>query len=305
MKRQPITSLIAIVTVFGLSACSLISKPPSAGDVVDLGLSLNGKPLDKVTSDPEATDKILSDLFGPGFTGEEGREKLKVLLQTLDEGKPLGRNVTAFRGVCGFSTAEFVRAVVSPKEKRKTKGLIGDYLVEFDRTYDEDDNWDGKSWPGHLTVDMRTSIFFTDESYKNDVADRTELLQWHIEVLKKGSKINGFEVLKHSGDPFDPFPGTVVFPDEALGPGGDIADRGLNRKLWAKGPEIVVRHIYQKIDDGPVTRLPNTHEFYKSCEESCVDMMTKGFPPTYRINFPEQSGYCLGRCAHPFIINSM
>ena len=300
MKRYWIKSIVAMAAIVGLSACAVKGErpsagdaqdPPSAGDVVNLPLFINGKPLDEILRDPDATNEILAALLGKKFYGEEGREELRKLVAAFDNGAD---DEPAFRGLSGFSTLEFVRAVLDPKVKRKPKGLIGDYLVEFDRETNRGE--------GHLTVDVKTKIFFTDRSMARDVPDRVERLQWHIEVVKEG-----FEVRFRGTDVNNPFPNTVIFPDFATDPSDprSIWYRGLDHKLWAKGTRIVVRDIFQQIDDGPIERLPNSHPFYTSTKESCIDMMTRGYPPSFRIDFPEQSGYCLGRCDHPYIMNSM
>lgn len=314
MKRYWITSIAAMAAIVALSACAAKRELPSAGDTVDLGLVVGGKPIDRVLSNPDETNKVLSGLFGPGFDGDEGRGKLRELLQALDKGRPLG-DVTAFRGVCGFSTAEFARAVLNRTEKRMTRGLVGDYLVEFDGNYRKNDFSYEQTWPGHLTVDMKTETYSKIGGRETLIEDRTEILQWHIEVVKDETH-DGFEVRRRQGDPNDPndpnypdnpFPGTVFFPDESLDPTNkhSVWYRGLDHKLWAKGTEIVVHDVFRRIGDRPVERLPDSHEFYRTCEESCIDLMTRGFPPAYRIDFPEQSGYCLGRCSRPYIINSM
>ncbi len=311
MKRYWATSIAAMAAILALSACTIKRELPSAGDTVDLGVFVNGQPLDKFLSNPEETNKVLSELFGPGFAGDEGRDKLRELLQSLDNSRPLG-GVTAFRGICGFSTAEFARAIVNPNEVRETRGLIGDYLFEFDGNYSKSKDglkYNGM-WPGHLTVDMKTETYKIVGGQKILIRNRTEILQWHIEVVQD-ARHDGFEVRLRQGDaknnPNDPFPGTVVFPPESLDPTNDFSiwARGLDHKLWAKGTEIVVHDVIRWIGDLPPERLPDTHEFYRPCKESCIDMMTKGFPPVFRIDFPEQSGYCLGRCDHPFIMNSM
>jgi len=314
MTRYRTTSIAAMAAIFALSACAHKRDAvdlPSAGDTVDLGVVVNGKPLDQVRTNPEETNKILADLLGPGFGGDEGRGKLRALLKALDEGSRLG-DVTAFQGICGFSTAEFVRALVNIDEKRITRGLVGDYLVKFDGNTSNDGFRYRQTWPGHLTVDMRTETFRTIGGRSILLEDRTEILQWHIEVVKDPKrKLDGFEVRLRQGDakndPNDPFPGTVEFPPESLDPTNDFSvwKRGLDHKLWAQGREIVVHDIFRKVGNLPTKRLPDSHEFYRPCKESCIDMMTRGFPPAYRIEFPEQSGYCLGRCQHPNIMNSM
>lgn len=309
MKRRWVTSAAALAAILVLSACSLIQEVPSAGEVVELGVRIDGKLAADVIADPKATDEVLEGLLGKDFTGDEGRERIKALLDRLDKNESLDEEV--FQGVCGLSTSEFLRGVVDPSLRRETTGLIGDYLVEFDdnREVNEEKTAYVGRWPGHLTVDTITKVYRKTATGETLLPDRTVYLQWHIRVVKD-EKHDGFEVRLRQKKIKDPFPETVVFPDEALDPENEISlwhpDRDLDHKLWAKGTEIVVEEVYQRIGkDGELVLLPKTHEYYKRCEEACIDMMTRGFPPTFRIEFPEQSGYCLGRCDQPHIMNSM
>jgi len=288
MKRYWSICIAAMAAIFVLSACSLFDRERSAGEVVDLGTVVDAERLDKVRSDPERARKVLVRLIGDEFGTDKGLGKLKKLLESIDQGRTPDDDVPeALKGLGGFSSVQFARAFVFPDEIRKTKGLIGDFL------------FDKKKGSGHLTVDMKTEVFLSAQSYKKNDPDKVVILQWHIDV-KKG----GFTVREHSGDSFDPFPETVAFPQEALGPSGAIADRGLNHKLYAKGKTIVVRDIFRQVNDGPIVRLPNSHLFYRTTKASCIDLMTRGYPPQFRIDFPEQSGYCLGRCDHPNIVNT-
>lgn len=299
----------AVIGLLALVACAkspLSEKATSAEDATALPLVVNGKMLPDILVERETTDKILEGLFKKDMSGEKGREELKNLLADLDSGKGLD-DVKAFRGVCGLSTAEFVRAVLNPNGSREIQGLIGDFVFEHDGNLSHDGFKYHGTWPGHLTVDMKIAVNETVNGRVNFVG--YEYYHWHIDVVKEDEVRDGFEVRRRQGDknnPDAPFPGTVEFPPSALDPDNEssIWGRNLDHKLWAKGPEIVVRDVYYQPVRGQLRRLEDTHEFYKTCEESCIDMMTEGFPPRYRIDFPPQSGYCLGRCASPFIVNS-
>ncbi len=306
MKRLWITSIAAMAAILGLSASAKTQELPSAGDVVDLALFIDGTPRNVVLENKQKAKEILIELVGEGRYKEIGEDNLKKLLEAIDRGDATDIDVPAFNGIAGMSSVQFARAVLFTNEERNTRGLIGDFL------YDEN------TMTGHLTVDMKTKI------YKNGKLNSTRLLQWHIDVVKDAMAIavsgtawtvgsgDGYEVHLRQGDPdngpFDnPFPNTVIFPDYAIDPTDDrgVWKRGLDHKLFAKGREVVVRDIFKKIDDGPIMRLPNGHVFYELSEESCIDLLTKGKPPAYRIDFPEQSGYCLGRCGSPAVLNSM
>ncbi len=164
------------------------------------------------------------------------------------------------------------------------------------RDYVYDDSTKG----GHLAVDTRVEIFKTDESFVAHKPDVTLRYHWDIEI-QPGT----FEVQPHSGNDLDPFPGTAKYPvpiQFTKATLKDIKKRGLKYKLFAKGEEIVVRHIYQVFDDGSIERLPDTDPWYQSTEESCIDIMFDRFPPA--IDLPPQRGYCLGRCDQPQVVNT-
>lgn len=300
MKNFWLRNIAACAVILALSACAIKRDSRSAGDVVEIDLAIDGQRLEEILANPKETNRILVELLGPQLGGEEGRDELRSLIKALDGDSPNKPDVPAFRGLAGRSALEFVRAAVFPDEIRRTKGLIGDYLVRFDKS--------GKWGAGHLSVDTRTEIFDSPESYEKDEPDRVERYQWHIKVLRD-KKFDGFEVLlrNDAGYPNDPFPGTVVFPKSALDPKNPMSIwyRDLNHKLFAKGREIVILDVYRQIDDGEIKRLDDSDPLYRRTDESCIDLMTRGYPPSFRIDFPEQSGYCLGRCAHPDIYNSM
>lgn len=48
--------------------------------------------------------------------------------------------------------------------------------------------------------------------------------------------------------------------------------------------------------------LPPNDYRYTSTAESCIDLLSHPYPPEFEL--PPQKGYCLGRCEHPFIVNT-
>ncbi len=290
MKRYWVTSIVAIAAVLGLSACAIKREQPQPSAANELGVFVNGDRLENVIIRPDATDELIFLLVGERFRGDKGREDLRQLLRAMEQGETTDADVPALNGLCGYSTAQFLRAAFFPEERRREKGLIGDFL------------YDPNTGGGHLTVDTRTEIFLTDQSFRREIADRTVRLQWHIDVLPGTYEVH----LRDDTNPRDPFPGTVALPREALDPGNPdgIWVRGLDHKLFAIGETIVVRDIYLQIDDGQIRRIPDGHIFYRPCKDSCIDLLTRGRPPRFRIDFPDQTGYCLGRCSFPLIYNS-
>jgi hypothetical protein len=289
MKRQWIGFVSAIVALLVLSACA-----NSAGDVVDLGLIVDGKTVDNKELDLEV---VFSDVFGKDASDDK-RAVLKKALKALDEGKTDRPDIEALRGLSGLSAAELAQKVLFPDQERRVTGLIGDYYYEE------------KTARGHLTFDLITEI-------GQGPAKRTIRRQWHIDVLGEPDDQEGFKKVRRVEEPGPDglyFPGTIKLPDYArsrFNPYG-IWVRGLDHKLFAIGKSVKVTAIYEQINDGDVRRLPNTDPLYKQTSWTCIDLLTKGTPPAFRVDpvFRYQSAYCLGGCrmgaeGKRFIINSM
>jgi len=136
---------------------------------------------------------------------------------------------------------------------------------------------------------------------------RTDAYKWEVAVLP-----GGFTVIPHSGNPTDPFPGTLQFSPEML---NRISANQLMFKLWANGPEIVVERVDFDDDYDPSNPTfvyldpaqPQFHKYrclYETTNASCIDMMFQASPPTDMSGLSAPPFYCLGRCAQPFIINT-
>jgi len=185
--------------------------------------------------------------------------------------------------------------------KPTMKGKISDYIFIADA--------DGKTGSGHLSVDV------TEEFFKNRQRN-TVFHHWDIEIKKyevhqrvdAGFPDFPFPVLQ--GNPElkaepDPKKVLVDFPKEAIDPENDLSvwHRGLDHKLFARGKGgIKIHKIYESVNGSKLSPLPREHPWYTVDDESCVDLMFKGYPPA--IGLPPQSNYCLGRCVHPKIINT-
>lgn len=51
--------------------------------------------------------------------------------------------------------------------------------------------------------------------------------------------------------------------------------------------------------------LDANHPYLQTSDRSCIDIMFAGIYPRHRIEFPlNQTGWCMGRCAHPVVVNS-
>jgi hypothetical protein len=234
---------------------------------------VDGAPIEEVLAEPERAASVVEELLG-----NSDREFVRALLESLRLGVAFPGDVrgvpSALGGIAGFAVVSFLEAYATESRVGPTiSGKIKDYV------FDEDD------LSGHLAVDTR--VYFP----WSGIIDR---FHWDIEV-RPGT----YQVIPHSGDPKNPFPNTVAFDQSKL---DDIAQRGLDHKLFAQGPGIRVRHVYKIRDDGSIQRYPNNHVYYASTVDSCIDLMFAGKPPA--IYLPPQPGYCLGRCAHPAVVNS-
>ena len=188
----------------------------------------------------------------------------------------------AFRGIGGFGVGLLAKAYFFG-EVHKVQGKIRDYV------YDEG----AKS--GHLAVDVRTLTFASvKDRDSGKPPTKTELLHWDIDVE------GVYEVHSRGLDFLDPFPDVdLTLPGYAI---AGIWIRDLRYKLHAKGTGIKVRHIYRKVDDGPIELLPAADPLYASTGDSCIDLLFNPYPP--ELELPPQIGYCLGRCEHPAILNT-
>lgn len=51
--------------------------------------------------------------------------------------------------------------------------------------------------------------------------------------------------------------------------------------------------------------LDANHPYLQTSDKSCIDILFAGNYPRHRIEFPpNQTGWCMGRCSHPVIVNS-
>ena len=189
----------------------------------------------------------------------------------------------------------------------KVTGKIRDYLFIADPN-------DKRKGSGHLSVEM---LFEVDR----DEMQESLFFHWDISVrnytvhVRDDSRFPDFPFPELQGKPNEANELTesakVVFPKSSTDPGNPISvwARGLNHKLFAEGGKddegkdnFTIDNIYRSRNGGPLERLDDRHEWYQTPEGSCVDLMFKGYPPA--AGLPPQTNYCLGRCAHPRIVNT-
>lgn len=205
---------------------------------------------------------------------EAGIEKIK---NELENDKDLAGRKDKLGGFAAYTYSQIIAALKGKAASRTVyKGRIKTFAFQEPYTAD------GKR-PGHFVIEVR----------KSDAQGNVELMRWHV-------RVDDFKVVERVGTAEnhtnDVFPGTILLPPDRLNPNLDdnIWDRGLDHKLFAKGPVITVEGVWQKINDNPAVRLDDMHSYYRVDSESCVDMMFKGFPPDWTL--PPQPAYCLGRC---------
>lgn len=248
---------------------------------------------------------VLSQLREAGIDLFDGAERNRItnILRSLDRGEPFPPNTPdAMKGFDGCSVNQFLKRLLFLETRCLVFGKIRDYVFELQRGpfAAKPHIAEGR---GHIGVEVVTETFNNDQSFSNGNPDRRELLHWDIAIEDYGYRV--FERQGSAESPNnDPFPGTVDFPPEATNPANSLSVwcRGLDHKLFASSDAIRIERVYRQIDCGRLNLLPDTDELYQIKLESCVDLMFKGFPPATQL--PEQSGYCLGRCEHPGIVNS-
>lgn len=286
MKRYWTSAAVAVAAILILSACEMAQRGtatdqrfPSAGDFAGLNVYVNGVRTDQ--ADVGELRERLTALKSVGVNTAEERQRTATLLADIDEGR-IDRSAVPeeLRGIGGFHTRLVLRTAVSRPgevETQKLSGKIRRYL------FNDQNN------SGYLEVDT------TVETFVNGNLVGKDAYWWAIAVMPGSYGV----FKKDNTNPNDPFPGTIPLPDSALDPDnpGGIVQRGLDHKLFAKGKGIVVLAVKK---NGKM--LPATDPVYASSVDSCIDILFRGYPPEDTL--PPQSAYCLGRCAHPMVVNT-
>jgi hypothetical protein len=272
-----------IRTVMAAMILIVLTSAESVGQegFFDFPLSVDGQTVQEFLSDEDRAAAVLSGLLEVDIRSDRARE----LLESIERGiVPLEEAPVALRGIGGFGALLVARAFVF-KEAHQVQGRIRDY-VYVDAT---------KS--GHLAVDVRTQFFASAEdrdSGKPPIG--AELLHWDIDVD------GAYVVHEREGPRDDPFPQVdLTLPGYAIASIWDPI-RDLKYKLHAKGTGIVIRHVYRKVEGGTLELLPPEDPRYGPTDESCIDTLFNPYPPETEL--PPQRGFCLGRCAQPFIVNT-
>jgi hypothetical protein len=207
----------------------------------------------------------------------------------------------ALQGIGGFSTVLFLQKLLPLDVNAEPIADAVFYGKIRDFTYLE------ATGEGHLAVDI--CIDFKEFVPLGE--DHRVFYHWDIAVAAGGFSVEQRTPPTPSTDPAqygNPFPNlNITMPAMAIDPSDprSIWRRGLDHKLHARGMTIEIRNIYRrKLSEPNLVRVSESEtDLYQSTMETCIDLFTEGPPPA---TFGELSGngYCLGRCAHPPIVNS-
>lgn len=299
--RPWLKTTATIVTILGLSACALIQREeraaparvaeaePEAG-YQEIALVVEGLPIDALFASPARLSEAvlgLADTDNP----EQIRAWIDVIESQDGDAADVPSNLT---GIAALPSVQLLHAYLASLEgvdfNIRVRGRIDDYI------------YDAAKQAGHLAVNVKYEIFSTAASYTSGIPDHVKEYHWDVEVTD-----GTYEVVPHSGDPNNPFPNTLAnLPlDRIAGDPTAVPPLPpLVNKLWAKGKGIVVRHVYEVFSPTSIVRLPDKHPYYVSTDESCIDMMWAGPVPAIKTEPFGPPAYCLGRCAHPEIVNT-
>jgi hypothetical protein len=298
MRRPWLMTIVAVITIFGLSACAQMQREeraaapvaapgpaPAAEEAYDAwALMVDAEPISDVLENRERALGTLNDvLFGEGSGKRFNDDQLAALLEQAESDETTAADLrttlegsNALSGIAGFSVVQFLRAYVTG-EAQRVRGKIRQYYFNDDEK------------GGYLEVDTVVETLQGGSVVDNDT------YFWAI-AIRPGT----YRVVDREDPPTtDPFPNTVDFSDEAVDTSNpdSIWGRNLDQKLFGKGTGIVVIAVRK---NGVL--LPTTHYLYESSEDSCIDLLFWGYPR--KTELPKQRYYCLGRCAHPQVVNT-
>jgi hypothetical protein len=286
MRYHSTLAAVFALSVFGLSSCAQPQRQvereaparvqvPQEEELDDWMLMVGGVPIEELLAQRERARAVLLEVLGVNLSDGQ----LAELSASFRSGDAKAPDVPqALTGLAGFPVFQLLDAYVAgPEQERRVRGKILHYY------------FNDASKGGYLEVYTVVQIL------QGGSVVSTDTYFWAIGVAP-----GTFEVVERvDSSPDDPFPGTLQLPDAALDPNNPegIWQRGLDHKLWAEGTGIDVVGI---IKNG--TLLPFDDPLYASNADSCIDLMTAGYPPQNVL--PPPSGYCLGRCEHPEVVNT-
>jgi len=283
----------------------------------------------EVLNDKDKLRELLGDhADNPGLKLKQLIQELKVKNETTLDAGGNGPGISPFRGLGGgyfHSLLDAAEGKINQttdeyEDNPATVGLSGS-IVGY--TFVPKANF--KKGRGTLAVD-------TYQTVTKNGAEETVNYLWDIRIKPQGYRIRKIVNLVGHPSPDDPdapnpvyppdpvlnswnpFPGTLFFDIEMK---KRIWKKGYNVKLHARGPQAIkVKNVWR--DGAKITMGdPEFRPLLKTGKESCVDMFLRvakladGTPDLTQIPQDHDTlmdgfyySYCLGRCAHPAIINS-
>ncbi|MBT4688578.1 MAG: hypothetical protein HOB72_10845 [Rhodospirillaceae bacterium] len=239
---------------------------------------------------------------------------IKRLVTKIERDDNLGVDVPGLQGInwmYGHSLMEASKTKKNAQANKRVKVTVHGQITDFE--FDTHNN------PGTTNGKIAVTVFVTRRLLRQDgtVQDlNKQRFRWIIKVASGTYNVKRFNTAS------DPFPGTIAFSAAAI---QKINAMGFNRKLWTIGQGIEVQKIFQwknwpngtehELDPG----LMKHKNLFAKTDDNCIDMLFKvdhdewphQFPPknmTELNQYVAQSGlppgYCLGRCANPFIVNT-
>lgn len=303
MKQNPmirwVVGFALVAIIVSLSACvqhqdrmALMATAHAEDEVDREGLDnwmlmAGGMPIEELIVQREEARRVLLEVLGYDYDDEQLAELLAMAREDDVKASDLPDALT---GIPGFTVLQLLEAYLEPELERKVSGKIRHY-------YFNDDNKGGYLEVDTVVDTLRDGEIVHTDTYFWAIAVRPET----FEVVPR-CDINPDDPNGCDDNGNAPFLDTLALPAKRLDPNDPEKDsiwqRGLDHKLWAEGTGIVVVGV---IRNG-VLLSPDHHPLYVSNEDSCIDLMFAGYPPVSEL--PPQPGYCLGRCAHPEVVNT-
>ncbi|MEM7024486.1 MAG: hypothetical protein AAF637_18190 [Pseudomonadota bacterium] len=325
MRPSRIHVITALIAVGALTACAQTKRdePPAAPATAameegsfegfqELALMVDGVEISRLVEDKAGLRTKVEELLD---TDEPDPAQIRKWLDILGGGEGSWADVhPSLRGIAGLSVAQLLEAYLASQAstflKTRVRGKIRDYLFDKDEAIT-----DRQQGAGHLSVETWVDYFDSEASFAAETPDRTERYHWDIDVVRRivdEQETQGFIVVERDDtQPTNPFPGTIedlpqpmldrIFKGE---PDAVPPKPPLLNKLWAEGKDIVIRSVYRIQDDFTVELLPDTDPQYASTDASCIDMMWAADVPAVFTASSHPPNYCLGRCAHPLVVNT-
>lgn len=288
---------------------TVVSAPVAPSNLV-----LEGQTFDHIVADKA---RLTTALESFGINATKGPPKyIKRLIQAIRDADKANTPIAGFGGI----NWTFAQALLDNGEDK-----LHPNTEEFDPAASVSAIVTGKITgyeykPGNRSGYMEAITYIHRNTARGGTAKpKTDAYRWKISIAA-----GGYIVIPHSGDrnipfrdPNDPTKPVLPFSAQAL---NEIEVRGFTHKLWAKGTKIEVLSVDQDKNHKPhkpkwklLNKTSHTN-LYLMTPDSCIDMMFK-IPAGGKV--PETMtdllayvaggrlpGYCLGRCGHPFIVNT-